>query len=284
MFVRGASSLARSKRSSIRSLIDRARRTTISSCGDLFGAHDRVVEQVLGVPLDDRQRRTQLVTRQCDEVVAAAVHLLEHRDLLALAVQHGLTLLGELVPLGDVGGDPVEEQPVALASRRTPRPGPAHDSVVPHQSFLHLGRLAGQHGGREGGVRLRVVRVTQPLAEGQRVEAGVDVLADHPRGVGTEVGQGDLPVREDLHGPEQVVDPRQRAAELVLCGGELLCERLGTPPLGFQLFLQLGLAPFHRSRAPGPPGQVPPLSERAKPHEDRRLASAPRLPSGATKH
>ena len=88
--------------------------------GDLFGTHRRIVEQVLGVPLDDGQRRTQLVARERDEVVAAAVHLLEHRDLLALAVQHGLTLLGELVPLGDVGGHPVEEQAVALASRRTP--------------------------------------------------------------------------------------------------------------------------------------------------------------------
>src|SRR5581483_706183 len=90
---------------------------------------------------------------------------------LELPLRDEQRLLG-LATLGDVGDDPVDEEPVAVQVRAGPRVDPACHAVVPPQAVRDLARLSARKPLAVCEVRVPVVLVDQPLPLARDVAAG----------------------------------------------------------------------------------------------------------------
>ena len=163
-------------------------------------------EHQVEVAARDGQRRTQLVPGHREELVAHPLGLLEAADALPLQLEDAL---GQLVALGDVGGDAVVVPHTVGGAGRAAHPQPAELTVVADQAELALGRLPGQHARTERGVEVLVVRVDHLAHRPGDVHRLVDLAAEEPDRVGAGVDQVDLVVAHPDR-PHQVVEAGDR--------------------------------------------------------------------------
>jgi hypothetical protein len=124
------------------------------------------------------------------------------------------------VAIGDIGGDPVDEHPPVLAARRGPDPDPSGTPVQAEHPHLRLGRPAPDHGRPQRGHPILVVRVHVLAHAGSQVGPGRQLPAEDAAAVRVGVDRAGAAVGQDLEGPHEVVDLRDRAVEVAPGGGQ----------------------------------------------------------------
>ncbi|GAA3442466.1 hypothetical protein GCM10018955_19040 [Planomonospora venezuelensis] len=161
----------------VQQVVDEALQVRALAVDDV-GEHELLVVEAgavlehLDVAADGSDGGAEFVADHGDELVLHPVEVAQPAHLLLLLDEQALALLVELVALGDVGGDAVDEQAPALEAGYRPGPEPAHDPVGAGGAVLDLRRFPRRQRGPVGFEGGQVVGVDVLPDEGEDVHAG----------------------------------------------------------------------------------------------------------------